>query len=166
MCPSPLSGAWDGLGPAGELLDQAAGDGRGDQGVTGGDGPDRGQDLLQRHVLDQEAAGSGAQRGVDVLVVVEGGQHDHAGPGLRGLRVGAGHPPAARVSADAFDVAVGGPVAGSPLHGDLCRSSRLWEKRLSRLCSGSRALCEAGDGERYGFCHGQAWIRALRRRRA
>lgn len=45
-----------GSGRRDEFLDQAAGHGGGDQGVVGRDGTDRGEDLLQRHVLDQEAA--------------------------------------------------------------------------------------------------------------
>ncbi len=38
----------------------------------------RGQQVLGEGVLEQEAAGAGAQRGVDVLVQVEGGQDEHA----------------------------------------------------------------------------------------
>src|SRR5262245_4956645 len=72
----------------------------------------------------------------------------------------------ARVSADAFDVAVGGAFAGSPVHGDLCRSSWLWPQRLSPLCSRPCALCEAGHGERHGLCHGETGIPALLSRRA
>ena len=68
-----------GLGPAGELLDQAAGDARRDQGVPGGDDADRGEDVVQRHVLDEESGRAGAQRAVDVVVVVEGGQDEDAG---------------------------------------------------------------------------------------
>ncbi len=63
----------------GELLDEPAGDAGRDQRVAGRDHADRGQDVLQRHVLDQEAARAGAQRGVHVVVVVERGQHDDPG---------------------------------------------------------------------------------------
>jgi hypothetical protein len=52
------------LGPVGELGHEAAGDDRRDQRVADGDHADRGQDVLQRHVLDQEPARPGAQRGV------------------------------------------------------------------------------------------------------
>ena len=43
-----------------------------------GDDVDRGDQLLRRRVLEQEAAGAGPQRLVDVLVEVERGQHQHA----------------------------------------------------------------------------------------
>ena len=58
------------------------------------------------------------------------------------------------------------PVAGSPLHGDLSRSSRLWPQRLSRLASGPCAICEARHGERHDFRHGETWFPALLRCRA
>ena len=41
-----------------------------------GDGADRGEQSVGRHVLEQEAAGAGPQRGERVLVEVEGGQDD------------------------------------------------------------------------------------------
>ena len=86
----------------GELLDETAGDAGRDQRVARRDHADRGQDVLQRHVLDQEAARAGPQRGVHVIVIVERGEHDdpgRPGPGaprrdhLGGLdAVHAGHP--------------------------------------------------------------------------
>lgn len=45
-----------------EPRDQAAGDAGGDDGVAGGGDADRGQDVLQCHVLDQEPARPGAAR--------------------------------------------------------------------------------------------------------
>ena len=59
----------------GDLLDQPAGDRRGQQGVAGGDHPHRVDQLLRRRVLEQEPAGAGAQRGVHVVVEVERRQH-------------------------------------------------------------------------------------------
>lgn len=52
-----------------ELLDQASGDARRDEGVTGGHDAGGGEDVVQRHVLDQESAGPRPERGVDVVVV-------------------------------------------------------------------------------------------------
>ena len=54
-----------------ELLDHALGDRRREQGVSGGDRPHRGDQLLGGVVLEHEAAGPDAQRLVDVLVQVE-----------------------------------------------------------------------------------------------
>jgi hypothetical protein len=64
-------------GAPGEAFHQAAGDRRGQQGVAGADHPDGGHQVLGRDVLEQEAAGPGGQRGVHVVVQVEGGQDDH-----------------------------------------------------------------------------------------
>ena len=50
------------------------------QRAAGGDDADRGDQLLLGRVLEQEAARAGAQRLVDVLVEVEGGEHEHARP--------------------------------------------------------------------------------------
>ena len=76
------------VGPGGELpgepVEQPPGDPRRDHGVAAGDRPDRGQQLLGRRVLEQEAAGPGLQRGERVLGLgVEGGQHEHPGRPLR-----------------------------------------------------------------------------------
>ena len=55
-------------------------------------------EVVAPHVLEQEAAGPGVERVVDVVVLVERGEHDRAGAGLgaHGLRgldtVQAGHP--------------------------------------------------------------------------
>ncbi|GAA0379432.1 hypothetical protein GCM10009530_32570 [Microbispora corallina] len=64
-----------------------------------GGGPDCVQEMRSWGRLQQEPAGSGVQRGVEVLVAVERGQHDHADgePGVRedapggGDAVDAGH---------------------------------------------------------------------------
>ena len=61
-----------------ELDDQAAGDGGREQGVPACDEVDAGHQLVGRHVLEQKAAGAGAQGVVDVLVEVEGGEHQDA----------------------------------------------------------------------------------------
>jgi hypothetical protein len=78
----PLGGR-EGLGPAGELGDQAAGDARRQQRLAAGDDPDRVEQLLRRGVLEHESAGPAAQRLEDVLVLVEGGHHED--PGQRRL---------------------------------------------------------------------------------
>ena len=61
------SRTWD----AGELLDHAFRDRRGEERVAGGDRADRGDQLLGRVVLEDEAARACSQRLVDVLVEVE-----------------------------------------------------------------------------------------------
>jgi hypothetical protein len=61
----------------GELLDQPLRDRRGEQRLALSDDADARRELLRRDVLEQEAAGAGAQRLVDVLVQVECGEHQH-----------------------------------------------------------------------------------------
>jgi hypothetical protein len=82
-----------------EAGDQPPGDGRVDERVARGQAPNRADQLVGRRVLEQEPAGAGAQRLVDVLVGVEGGQDQHPGAGAerhdlpRGLEaVHLGHP--------------------------------------------------------------------------
>ena len=82
-------------GGARELLDQAPGDRRRQQRLALGHDADPGHELLGRDVLEQEAAGPGAQRLVDVLVEVEGGQHQHPHRAL----AGGGDDPARRLDA-------------------------------------------------------------------
>src|SRR4051812_11803656 len=79
-----------GIATRGELGDQPARDAGGEQRVAGGNGLDRLQELARARVLEQEAAGSGAQRAVDVVVEVEGGEHEHASGGE--VLVGADQP--------------------------------------------------------------------------
>src|SRR4051812_22043734 len=57
-----------------ELRDQPSGDGRCEERVAGRDHADRVQQLARPGVLEQEPARAGAERGVDVLVEVEGGE--------------------------------------------------------------------------------------------
>ena len=57
-----------------------------EQRVAGGDDPHRLDQPFGGHVLEQEAARTGAERVVDVLVEVEGRQHEDARPVRRGLR--------------------------------------------------------------------------------
>ena len=59
-----------------EALHQPAGDRRLDQRVAAGRGPHRGDQPGGGRVLEQEAARPRLDRAVDVLVEVEGGQHD------------------------------------------------------------------------------------------
>jgi hypothetical protein len=68
-----------GLGPraqAGELADQAPGDGRREQSLAGRDHPHGLEQPLGGDILEQEAAGPGAQRVVHIAVQVEGGQDE------------------------------------------------------------------------------------------
>jgi hydrogenase maturation protein HypF len=67
-----------GVRDARELLDHAPRHGGGEERVAARDGADRGEELLGRVVLEHEAAGARAQRLVDVLVEVEGGQDQDA----------------------------------------------------------------------------------------
>ena len=67
---------------AGELGDQAAGDRRRQQRFAAGHDVHGLDELGGLDVLEDEAAGTGAQTLVDVLVEVEGGQHQHAGRGV------------------------------------------------------------------------------------
>jgi hypothetical protein len=55
----------------GEPFDQPPGDGRREQRRTDGDDPDPGDQVLLGRILEQEAARSGPERLVDVLVQVE-----------------------------------------------------------------------------------------------
>ena len=53
-------GGWGGGRLAGELLDDRAGDGGGEQGVAAGDDAHRGGDLFGRGIFEHEAARAGA----------------------------------------------------------------------------------------------------------
>ena len=64
---------------ADELLDHATRHGRRQQRVALCDCADAGDELLGRHVLEQEATRARAQRVIDVLVHVEGRQHHDLG---------------------------------------------------------------------------------------
>ena len=85
----------DGLGPhrtrqLRELLDHALGHRGRQQRVTGRDGAQRGDQLLRRIVLEDEAAGARLERLVDVLVEVEGGEDEDAGRRVGGEDVAGG----------------------------------------------------------------------------
>src|SRR6202022_242390 len=62
----------------GELADQAPGDGGREQRLAGRDDPYALEQPLGGDVLEQEAAGAGAERVVDVGIQVEGGQDQDA----------------------------------------------------------------------------------------
>ncbi|TMB94512.1 MAG: TetR family transcriptional regulator, partial [Chloroflexi bacterium] len=64
------------LGALGELLDQALGDRRREQGVARGDHADRVDEVLGRRGLEQERGGTGGEGVKDVLVQLECGE-DH-----------------------------------------------------------------------------------------
>ena len=71
-------GTRDGGGKAaGDLVEQLPSDRGGEHGVAGGDGAHGLDDLLRGRVLEQKAAGAGAQRVDDVLVEAEGGEDQH-----------------------------------------------------------------------------------------
>ena len=72
---------YDGVvaGPGHELLDEAAGDRRCEQGIAGRQHPHGGDQVVRRGVLQQEAAGTGAYRLVDVVVEVERRQDQDLG---------------------------------------------------------------------------------------
>src|SRR5262249_44596686 len=59
------------------------GDARGQQCVPGGDDPDSFQQLLWRRVLQHESARAAAQRREDVLVIIEGRDHEYPRRGPR-----------------------------------------------------------------------------------
>jgi hypothetical protein len=59
-------------------VDEAAGGGRSQDGVADRDGTDGGDQAGGLGVLEQEAAGAGAQPGIDVIVEVEGGQDQYS----------------------------------------------------------------------------------------
>ncbi len=73
----------------GHVRQEPARRGRGDHGVAPVHGADRGEQLLGRGVLEQEAAGARLDRVERVLVQVEGGQH-HDARGVRPAQQGAG----------------------------------------------------------------------------
>ena len=66
-----------GAGRAGELLDQPARHRGRQQRLAGGHDADCVDELLGRRVLQEEAAGAGAQRLEDVVVLLEGRQDQH-----------------------------------------------------------------------------------------
>jgi hypothetical protein len=80
--------------PLGELPDEAPGDRRRQQRPAVGHGADGDGQLVGGDVLEHEAAGAGAQRPVDVLVRVEGGQDQHPD-----VPVGRGQDPGGRLQA-------------------------------------------------------------------
>ena len=57
----------------GHAVDYQASDGRGEQGIAGGDRLDRRDQLLGPGSLEQEPGGAGAQRAANVVVLLAGG---------------------------------------------------------------------------------------------
>ena len=74
----PRLGPWIGRTRPREPLDEAPGDARCQQRVARSDDADGLDELLGRHVLEEEAAGAGTEGAVDVLVEVERGEDDDA----------------------------------------------------------------------------------------
>jgi hypothetical protein len=62
------------------VIDEAAGDARGEQGLAGGQDADRVEEVGGRSVLEQEAARPGPQRRVHVVVEVEGREDQDPDP--------------------------------------------------------------------------------------
>src|SRR5262249_5362998 len=83
-------GGGGGAGGGGESGVGRPGHGGGGEAWAGGAVRGGLQELAGARVLEQEAAGAGPERGVDVLVEVEGGEHEHTRAGER--RVGADQP--------------------------------------------------------------------------
>ena len=73
------------LRAARELGDEPAGHRGREQRLAAGDEGDRADEVGGLAVLEQEPRRPGAQGAVDVLVEVEGGQHEHRGAGQRGV---------------------------------------------------------------------------------
>ncbi len=69
---------------AGELFDDTLGDGRRTKRISACDDADCRDELFRRVVLQDESAGAGAERLVDVFVEVERRQDDDPGCGVRG----------------------------------------------------------------------------------
>ena len=70
-------------GAVGESLDRSTGDGAVQECSAAGYHPDRLDKLLRGRVLEQKAAGPGSKSLIDVLVEIEGREHDDAGrPGV------------------------------------------------------------------------------------
>ena len=76
-----------------EAVEQAAGDLGCEQGVAGHHGADPGDELLRRGALEQEAAGAGPDRVVDVVVEVEGCEHEDLRAGIAAEQVARGLEP-------------------------------------------------------------------------
>src|SRR5579862_292963 len=113
-----------------EVLDQAAGDGRGEQRLAGAGRADGAGQLLTGGVLEQEAAGSGFHGVVDVLVKVEGGQHEDLGPAAGLGELGGGLDPVESGHADVHqdDVRVQSARLGQCLASvpGLARHAEIW----------------------------------------
>ena len=77
--PKPVIAVVDHRGREGEVLDEPAGGGGGHDRVAAVHMVDRGHELLQGGVLEEEAAGARPDRLVGVLVEVEGGQDNDSG---------------------------------------------------------------------------------------
>ena len=82
--------------------------------MPGGDGPDRGVELVGVDVLEQEAAGAGAERTEDVVVDLECGEHDdpHVGEVGVGGDLSSGFDPVGPWHADVHQHDVGSCGAG------------------------------------------------------
>src|SRR5919106_848526 len=101
---------------AGEGCEQPAGDARGDERVAAGGGADGFAQQLGPGVLEEEAGRAGAQRVVDVLIEVEGGDHDHR---HRVLDLGAGQLSGGRDAVEhghlyVHQAHIGAQLAGQP----------------------------------------------------
>src|SRR5262249_45020263 len=86
-------------------------DGRGEQRLASADRADGAGQLLAGSVLEQEAAGSGFHSVVDVLVEVEGGQHEDLGPAAALGELGGCLDPVESGHADVHQDDVGGQGA-------------------------------------------------------
>src|SRR4028118_235401 len=78
---APRPGTARRRGPGEVALEERAGDRGRKQGVAPDDPADAEDQVLGWAVLEQEPAGAAAQRLEDVVVALEGGEHQHPGPG-------------------------------------------------------------------------------------
>ena len=92
-----------GRGPGGEALDEAARRARGHDRIAVVNVTDRSHELLQAGVLEEEAAGAGADRLEGVFVEVEGGQDQDSGAGAASRAVSAAATAAAHDAARRLD---------------------------------------------------------------
>jgi hypothetical protein len=68
---------WPGGRGGGERFDEAPGDRRGQEGVSGGDHADRVRELGGLAVFEQESARTGTEGVKDILIEIERGQDQH-----------------------------------------------------------------------------------------
>jgi hypothetical protein len=79
-----------GAGPLGAVLDQAPGNGRGQQRVSCHGNADGGDELVCWRGLEQESAGPAVQRFKDIFIEIEGGEKYDSRDGIPGGQLAGG----------------------------------------------------------------------------